>query len=348
MNYLKALLILLLVCFCFQKVRAQNADSWVSVSLPGERFMVQMPNSHVVKSEKISFDRFEADGRVYTATSEGVDFTVWSLVDKDYASNGPLDDDAYLDACADLIWEAVLKPLRDQLPKEQEVLAHMSYQRELGPGKLPPGREYTIVLGNRLGMTHFYVAGQQVYVLTVLNANASFAATQRFINSFGFKQPVLPVAATIKVDPMLIPPSDIGTGWGVGTGVGVGPGRGGNIRGNDGIVGPRTPATGKGDSTDYNRVFSPRDVTQKARLLVKPEPSYTETARKYAVQGTVVLRAVFTSSGEVSGIKVVKGLPHGLTMKAVAAARQMKFVPASKDGRAVSMYIQLEYNFNLY
>jgi hypothetical protein len=37
-----------------------------------------------------------------------------------------------------------------------------------------------------------------------------------------------------------------------------------------------------------------------------------------------------------------------LTQMAVEAARQIKFTPSSKDGRAVSMYIQLEYNFNLY
>ncbi|MBD0373542.1 MAG: energy transducer TonB, partial [Pyrinomonadaceae bacterium] len=47
-------------------------------------------------------------------------------------------------------------------------------------------------------------------------------------------------------------------------------------------------------------------------------------------------------------IRAVKGLPDGLTEKAIAAARQIKFVPAQKDGRNVSQYIQIEYNFNLY
>jgi hypothetical protein len=41
-------------------------------------------------------------------------------------------------------------------------------------------------------------------------------------------------------------------------------------------------------------------------------------------------------------------LPHGLTEKALSAARNIKFIPAMKDGKYVSMYIQLEYNFNLY
>jgi outer membrane biosynthesis protein TonB len=45
---------------------------------------------------------------------------------------------------------------------------------------------------------------------------------------------------------------------------------------------------------------------------------------------------------------VVQGLPYGLTEQAIAAARKLKFVPAMKDGKNVSMWIQLEYNFNLY
>jgi hypothetical protein len=41
-------------------------------------------------------------------------------------------------------------------------------------------------------------------------------------------------------------------------------------------------------------------------------------------------------------------LPFGLTEKAIAAARLIKFVPAMKGGRPVSVHMQLEYNFNLY
>ena len=34
--------------------------------------------------------------------------------------------------------------------------------------------------------------------------------------------------------------------------------------------------------------------------------------------------------------------------RAIAAARQIKFVPAMKGGHPVSVFMQLEYNFNLY
>jgi TonB family protein len=62
----------------------------------------------------------------------------------------------------------------------------------------------------------------------------------------------------------------------------------------------------------------------------------------------VVLRCVFSKNGEVTNISVMRKLPHGLTGQALDAARRIKFIPAQKDGNPVSMWMQLEYNFNLY
>jgi TonB family protein len=95
-------------------------------------------------------------------------------------------------------------------------------------------------------------------------------------------------------------------------------------------------------------VFSGKDVTTKARVLKKPEPAYTEEARRMQVTGTVILRCVFAADGTVRHFLVVRGLPYGLTEAAISAARKIKFTPATVDGRSVSMFIQLEYNFNLY
>jgi TonB family protein len=95
-------------------------------------------------------------------------------------------------------------------------------------------------------------------------------------------------------------------------------------------------------------VFGPTEVTTKARILTRPEPQYTESARKNQVSGTVVMRAVFAADGTVQNILVLRSLSHGLTEVAVKAARKIKFVPATKDGRPVSQFIQIEYNFNLY
>jgi TonB family protein len=103
-----------------------------------------------------------------------------------------------------------------------------------------------------------------------------------------------------------------------------------------------------GAATDDERPVSGREVTRKTVVVAKPEPTYTDDARQHQVTGTVVLRCVFRSSGAVTNITAMSRLEHGLTEKAIAAAQQIRFIPAVKDGRFVSMYMQLEYNFNLY
>jgi len=188
--------------------------------------------------------------------------------------------------------------------------------------------------------------------------------------------PHLPTPVTMQVDPMLVKvdPRDIpyglpnsnattpssgpgrgggmgdgsGGGMGPGEGTGLGPGRGGNVGGGDRHDGGGGPGGGGGGGIDYTRPFKQNEVTRKAVITFKPEPGFTEEARKNNVTGVVRLRAVLHASGGIQGISVVKGLPDGLTEKAMQAARQIRFTPAEKDGRSVSQYVVLEYNFNIY
>jgi len=141
-----------------------------------------------------------------------------------------------------------------------------------------------------------------------------------------------------------------GVGIGDGDGTGVGPGFRSNTGGGWGQNGCCGDGTGGGRPGSGGGGFAVRvfEVDQRARLLSKPEPQYTEEARRNQISGTVLLRAVFASSGEVGQIRALNQLPFGLTEKAIAAARQIKFVPARKNGRPVSVYMQLEYSFNLY
>jgi TonB family protein len=101
--------------------------------------------------------------------------------------------------------------------------------------------------------------------------------------------------------------------------------------------------------TDYTGewLYTGREVDVKARLLTKPEPSYTEDARNNGIEGTVVLKVIFSKDGQVTNIRTVAGLPYGLTEQAIKAARKIKFTPAMKEGKPVSMWMQLEYNFSL-
>jgi TonB family protein len=141
-----------------------------------------------------------------------------------------------------------------------------------------------------------------------------------------------------------------GTGIGEGEGPGFGPGRKGNIGGNDKSAGccGESGSGGNNPNPNPDRVYSSPEVNERARVLSKPEPQYTEEARRTGITGTVILRVVFSRTGEVTNIRAMQSLGSGLTEKAIAAARQIRFVPAKKNGQPVSMYMQLEYNFNLY
>jgi tetratricopeptide (TPR) repeat protein len=95
-------------------------------------------------------------------------------------------------------------------------------------------------------------------------------------------------------------------------------------------------------------VFTTREVTTKPRVLAKPEAHYTEDARRHQITGTIVIRCVFAADGRVRAVYPLRSLPNGLTFESIKAAQQIKFIPALKDGNPVSVFMQVEYNFNLY
>ena len=248
-------------------------------------------------------------GHRYVALTDVAIYTVWSITNANYRADQ--DTDLYLDATAELLWEGLLKSAREQLDDKARRFARMTYVRELPPEGLP-GREYTLTVGDVTGTAEFFVAREHIYVMLAMGKPGGDWVREKFFASFRAPSdsPVPPTVAS----------------------GGVGPG----VRG------------GSPDPTDYNRIFTGREVTQKARVLEKPEPTYTESARKFGIEGTVVLRAVFSKNGEVTNLHVVRKLPHGLTEKAIAAARAIRFTTATKDGQPVSMWMELQYNFNLY
>jgi TonB family protein len=112
--------------------------------------------------------------------------------------------------------------------------------------------------------------------------------------------------------------------------------------------GGRGSGIGPSYGSASNDIYAAREVERQAVLLSKPEPGFTEAARQNNTSGVVTLRMALTSTGQVSNVSVIRGLPDGLTERAMEAAMGVKFEPALKDGRPVSQWITLEYNFNIY
>ena len=107
--------------------------------------------------------------------------------------------------------------------------------------------------------------------------------------------------------------------------------------------------TGGGDpNLGGGRSVEPMTASLRPTILYREKAKYTEEARQNKVQGTVVLQVVFHVNGSITEIKVVRGLPDGLTEKAIEAARRIRFNPAVKNGTPVSVRGQLEFSFNLY
>ena|SRR5436190_588779 len=143
-----------------------------------------------------------------------------------------------------------------------------------------------------------------------------------------------------------------GGGQGSGSGTGQGSGRGtgngsGNGSGSGGGLGSGNGnGTGSGDPGDGP---PPRVVVSTPfKIISKPRPGYTDSARQANIQGTVILRVTFMANGSIGSISAVKGLPNGLTEQAIAAARRIAFTPAQANGVPQSVTKQIEYSFSIY
>jgi TonB family protein len=77
------------------------------------------------------------------------------------------------------------------------------------------------------------------------------------------------------------------------------------------------------------------------------EPQYTAEAARVGLSGTVVLQAVIRSDGTVDVLRVVRGLPLGLTDSAIDAIKQWKFRPGQRDGKSADIALNIEVNFNI-
>lgn len=91
----------------------------------------------------------------------------------------------------------------------------------------------------------------------------------------------------------------------------------------------------------------PDSTAVKLVILSKPTPGYTEEARRNRTEGRIRIRALFGGDGKIEHLLAVRPLPHGLSEKAFEAARDIRFTPATVDGRPVSQFITLEYGFAL-
>jgi protein TonB len=76
------------------------------------------------------------------------------------------------------------------------------------------------------------------------------------------------------------------------------------------------------------------------------EPSYPYLAKQQKVQGSVLLRALVSKSGDIQDLQVLKG-PTMLAEAARDAVKQWRFKPYYQDGQPVETEAQIRVNFTI-
>ncbi|MGH9529806.1 MAG: energy transducer TonB [Terriglobales bacterium] len=83
-------------------------------------------------------------------------------------------------------------------------------------------------------------------------------------------------------------------------------------------------------------------------LLKNSAPKYSKEARKARVEGTAVLSLVVGADGLPRDISVRHPLGFGLDEEAIKAIKKWRFKPATMDGNAVAVEINVDVVFHLY
>jgi TonB family protein len=106
------------------------------------------------------------------------------------------------------------------------------------------------------------------------------------------------------------------------------------------------------DKTDYRpkdpSVLRQNTVDTKASLLSTFEPGSNEYAQSSGVAGMALYHAVIGPDGKPGEIAVARPIGFGLDESAVDAIRNAKFSPAMKDGKPVSVLLDLVVQFRIY
>jgi TonB family protein len=148
------------------------------------------------------------------------------------------------------------------------------------------------------------------------------------------------------------PSKAIGDPWGVIGPPSNGPGHGGGV--GSGCCGGQGPGDGNGAGPGNggpgfaNPVFTAgKSGLTNPVALYRPEPDYSEDARKAKLQGTVLLEVVVDQKGRPQIRRVLQSLGLGLDEQAIKAVSTWRFKAGMMDGKPVPVLINVYVSFRL-
>jgi protein TonB len=166
-------------------------------------------------------------------------------------------------------------------------------------------------------------------------------------------KPKLEIAPSIVAPPDAPLPASDAANWGdplanlgvfsngTGSGGGMGNGSGGGVGSGTGV------GYGPGDGAGFGGSFGTGGGITSPVAIYRPDPEYSEQARKARYSGTVWLSIVIDTDGRARDIRVVRSLGMGLDEKAIEAVTRWKFKPALKNGHPIAVRATVQMNFTL-
>src|SRR5215469_16232779 len=194
-------------------------------------------------------------------------------------------------------------------------LEWVASSRPLSPARQPQTIDDSGILPSLFGNNYGTYPIQRVNFATSIALHAAAIVLVAVLGALAFKQKVNDVSqkTNLTVLSRYVPPLGLNEPKGGGGGV---------LRVGEGITPPR--------------------------VVYDPDPEYSPEARAARYQGTVKLWAIIGPDGRPHNLRVERSVGMGLDEKAIEAVRNWRFKPATKDGQAVAVEIEVEVGFHLY
>lgn len=87
-------------------------------------------------------------------------------------------------------------------------------------------------------------------------------------------------------------------------------------------------------------------LSDKPVEIKRVNPVYPELAKKAGIEGTVVVKVLVNTKGDVEQVEILKSHPL-LDDAAMEAARQFKFKPGKQRDKFVKVWVSIPFNFKL-
>ena len=128
-------------------------------------------------------------------------------------------------------------------------------------------------------------------------------------------------------------------------------------------IGNKTSMPNVSPTDDLKAALNPSDVVENAldaitdppvskpdrdaMVLYKPRPQYSADVRRAGITGEIVLNVLLSAKGKVEKVEFKSG-QIAFREGATAAASNVLFIPAEKDGHPVSVWKMFSYSFLIY